>query len=98
MKVLIRPYHLTDKQSFYSYHLKEGQEAFTLHPLEAVKLCEQETERHPFIIERDEKIIGFFILHIGKGTQIFSKNVKAAILRAFSIEASKQKERDWLKK
>ncbi|MFC0559775.1 GNAT family N-acetyltransferase [Halalkalibacter alkalisediminis] len=88
--VRVRPYQLVDKQLFCSYHLGKGQDAFTLHPLEAIKLCEEEPERHPFIIERERKIVGFFVLHIGNGTEVFSKNVRAAILRAFSIDVNEQ--------
>ncbi|UHA71888.1 GNAT family N-acetyltransferase [Paenibacillus sp. 481] len=73
-----------------NYHLPEEQEYFTALPLEAIAACEQESDRHPFLIMCDKAPVGFFVLHGWAGVKNYSDNQNAILLRAYSIESSMQ--------
>ncbi|WP_025727691.1 GNAT family N-acetyltransferase [Heyndrickxia ginsengihumi] len=80
-------YNPTYKDSLVDYHLLENQKAFTKTPIEALKFCEQDQERHPILIFYNEKPVGFFVLHEGEGTKEFSDHHDAILLRAYSINS-----------
>jgi GNAT superfamily N-acetyltransferase len=67
------------------YHLHEEQKRFTAMPLEALKSCHLEEDRHPVAIFSGRQLAGFFVLHGWEGVKAYSDNEDAILLRAYSI-------------
>jgi RimJ/RimL family protein N-acetyltransferase len=88
--ISIHKYQRYFKKKLTNYQLAEGQDAFTLHPLEALELCKEDHERHPFVVTVRNRIVGFFVIHFGEETHNISKNENAVVLRAFSIDIRDQ--------
>lgn len=72
------------------YFLPDEQMNFTSLPLEAIKKCGQDEERHPIVILYDNKPAGFFVLHGWEGVKEYSDNKEAILLRAYSINYTYQ--------
>lgn len=72
------------------YDLHDVQKRFTAMPLEALKKCEMDRERHPVVIFYGDELAGFFVLHGWEGAKEFSDNKDAILLRAYSVNAAFQ--------
>lgn len=72
------------------YHLHDEQKKYTALPLDALKKCEMDVERHPAVILYGNEVAGFFVLHGWEGAKEFSDNKDAILLRAYSINAAYQ--------
>lgn len=70
---------------FENYFLPEEQMNYTSWPLEAIKKCEQEDDRHPIVILYNNEPAGFFVLHGWEGVKEYSDNKEAILLRAYSV-------------
>jgi len=72
------------------YYLHDSQKKYTAMPLEALKMCEMDRERHPVVIFYGNELAGFFVLHGWDGAMEFSDNKDAILLRAYSVNATLQ--------
>ena len=72
------------------YFLLEEQVNFTSLPLDAIKQCEQDDDRHPIVILYNHELAGFFVLHGWEGVKEFSTNKEAILLRAYSVNHAYQ--------
>jgi RimJ/RimL family protein N-acetyltransferase len=72
------------------YHLHEEQKRYTAMPLDALKSCELEADRHPVAILYGSQLAGFFVLHGWEGVRAYSDNKDAILLRAYSVSSSFQ--------
>lgn len=72
---------------FEDYHLPEQQLSFTAYPIDSLRDCARDKERHPVVVLSNGKVAGFFVLH---ATQQYSGNKNALLLRAFSINDKDQ--------
>jgi RimJ/RimL family protein N-acetyltransferase len=72
------------------YQLHDEQKKFTALPLDALKKCERNRERHPVVIFYGNELAGFFVLHGWDGVKEFSDNKDAILLRAYSVNAAFQ--------
>ncbi|WP_050614453.1 GNAT family N-acetyltransferase [Bacillus testis] len=72
------------------YRLAEGQLAYTMHPFEALALCQSEKEKIPFVIKHGSRVAGFFILHAWPGACIYSDNDRSLLFRSYSISSEFQ--------
>jgi len=81
---------LIEEQVDPTYELPMELSRFSAHPVEAIKSCMVDHSRIPVVIENDQTMVGFFILHGWKGVQAYHSNQKAILLRAFSIDAKQQ--------
>jgi len=73
-----------------NYHLQEEQKKYTALPLDALKKCEMDRERHPVVILYGKELAGFFVLHGWDGAKEFSDNKDAILLRAYSVNEAFQ--------
>lgn len=73
-----------------NYNLSKEQQRFTALPVDALQICEYESDRHPIVIFYGNQPAGFFVLHGWEGVKAFSENKKAILLRAYSINAEFQ--------
>lgn len=69
------------------YHLHDEQQKYTAMPLEALKSCELEEDRHPIAIFHGSQLAGFFVLHGWEGVKAYSDNKNGILLRAYSISS-----------
>lgn len=69
------------------YHLHEEQKKYTAMPLEALKSCELDEDRHPIAIFQKSQLTGFFVLHGWEGVKAYSDNKDGILLRAYSISS-----------
>ena len=72
------------------YYLHDNQRKYTALPLDALKKCEMDRERHPVVILYGNEPAGFFVLHGWDGAKEFSDNKNAILLRAYSVNAAFQ--------
>ncbi|MGV3488420.1 MAG: GNAT family N-acetyltransferase [Tuberibacillus sp.] len=79
--------HASYLQEFY---LPEEQTQFSSLPMEAVKRCESEPERHPIVILADGIPVGFFILHHGPALREYTENPNAILIRSLSVDYKHQ--------
>ena len=77
-------------RKFNTYNLPLPQRDFTASPLEAIKICEEDSTRFPIVILYKEEVAGFFVLHGWEGVRVYSNNQDAILIRAFSIDSSFQ--------
>jgi RimJ/RimL family protein N-acetyltransferase len=68
-----------------TFNLSEEQKKFTALPNDALKLCKEDSNRHPVVIVAENTVVGFFVLHFGKNISSFTNNPNAILLRAFSV-------------
>jgi RimJ/RimL family protein N-acetyltransferase len=73
-----------------NYSLLNEQKRYTAFPLEALRKCENEPDRHPVMILYGDHPAGFFVLHGWDGVKEFSDNENAILLRAYSINSTFQ--------
>jgi len=78
------------KAMLENYYLPEEQTIYTSLPIEAIKKCEQDNDRHPIVILYNDIPAGFFVLHGWDGVKEYSINKDAILLRAYSINHSFQ--------
>lgn len=72
------------------YRLSEQNLKYTVHPLEALRKCKEDPSRHPIVILRNGSPVGFFVLHGWEGVREYIDNRDAMLVRAYSIDLSKQ--------
>ena len=69
------------------YETTEQQLQFTMAPIKAVELAAVDVERDAVVLLNDQQdIVTFFVLHRGSGVKPFSTNDYAILLRAFSTD------------
>jgi RimJ/RimL family protein N-acetyltransferase len=68
-----------------TFNLSEEQKKFTALPNDALKLCLEDSNRHPVVIVAENTVVGFFVLHFGKNISSFTNNPNAILLRALSV-------------
>ncbi|WP_042221263.1 GNAT family N-acetyltransferase [Oceanobacillus manasiensis] len=91
-KVSLQFYSAENKALVQSYHLTKQQLDYTAHPIDALKKCDEDTTRYPVLILTGTSPAGFFVLHEKEGVQPYSKNPKAILLRAYSVQSAYQGE------
>ncbi|MFD2629732.1 GNAT family N-acetyltransferase [Oceanobacillus kapialis] len=77
-------FETSNRISLQSYYLSEEQLSYTAHPVEALKKCEEEPNRHPVGVFAGLDLVGFFVL------QPYTNNPNAILLRAYSIQMAYQ--------
>ncbi|WP_230501145.1 GNAT family N-acetyltransferase [Sutcliffiella rhizosphaerae] len=78
-------YHSGFDKSLENYELTEDQVKYTEYPKQALPKCEQDSGRHPVIIELNEEAAGFFVLYQGEELPTYTANENAVLLRAYSV-------------
>jgi RimJ/RimL family protein N-acetyltransferase len=73
------------QEMLINYCLAEEQRKYTALPVDALKKCEEEDDRHPILIMFREAPAGFFVLHGREGARNYSDNPGAILLRSYSI-------------
>jgi GNAT superfamily N-acetyltransferase len=89
-KVTIIRYEKKHLEQLMTYTLADEQRRYTAMPLDALKKCEEENDRHPILIMLHESCAGFFVLHGGEGARNYSDNPSAILLRAYSVASDYQ--------
>jgi len=72
------------------FYLPEDQMPFTALPMEAIKKCENDPERHPIVILADSIPVGFFILHHGENIRQYYDHPNAILIRSLSVDYQHQ--------
>lgn len=78
------------RKQLLEFNLPEEQHQFTGLPNEVLDLSIEEINRFPIVILKGDDVVGFFVLHHGEKIAPFSTNLKALLLRAFSINFNHQ--------
>ncbi len=79
--------HYSRLQSFY---LPPFQKSFTALPLEILEISLKDEDRFPIVIEMNQHIVGFFVLHKGHEIREYTSNPNGMLLRALSINYCEQ--------
>ncbi|MCA0987639.1 GNAT family N-acetyltransferase [Guptibacillus algicola] len=77
-------------EALRGFTLSDTQLKYTSLPMPAFELSMKDPERHPVVVLSEEKVVGFFVLHSGKGAEEYTSNKNAMLLRAFSIDQKEQ--------
>lgn len=88
MTIHLKFYRPTFRPQLEQYYLKAEHHYFTAHPIDAVK--EHDQDRYPIVILSNQTVVGFFILHGWNGVKKYSRNRRAILLRAYSIDSRHQ--------
>ncbi|KAA0548048.1 GNAT family N-acetyltransferase [Bacillus sp. BGMRC 2118] len=89
-QVTLEFYNDDYKEHLQHYELSEEHSYYTAFPLDAIKMCENDEERFPIIIDLNGLPVGFFVLHGYNGVKEYSDNEKALLLRAYSVQTTYQ--------
>ncbi|GGH87237.1 RimJ/RimL family protein N-acetyltransferase [Pullulanibacillus pueri] len=89
VNVSLEGYQPKYREVLESFVLSEEQTQFTALPIE--KLQESMDEAQKVVILADQRPVGFFVLQEGEEVLNYTKNAKALLLRAFSINFSEQR-------
>lgn len=74
-----------------NYQLPDNQVIFSGLPKAAIQSAANDPDKHPvFLIDKDNKLAVFFILHKKQGVKPYSKNEQAILLRSFSTNYAYQ--------
>ncbi|WP_409299849.1 GNAT family N-acetyltransferase [Peribacillus sp. SCS-155] len=84
---LFNPKYLSGLNRF---ELPPEQEQFTGLPKKMLRLAENDWNRHPVIIVKDDAPVGFFLLNTGTRVLNYTENINALLLTAFSINYKEQ--------
>lgn len=72
------------------YVLTEAHEYFSAQPLDALKSCENNDERHLVLIIQRRQVAGVFILQSGDIVQKYVSNPDALVMFNYSIDSTRQ--------
>ncbi|WP_316572409.1 GNAT family N-acetyltransferase [Neobacillus sp. YIM B06451] len=78
------------KNAIEYYELTEEQLRYTGHPIECIKLSNEDSERYSILAMEEDKLVTFFVLHKNEGVKPYSNNNNSILLRAFSTDARYQ--------
>jgi RimJ/RimL family protein N-acetyltransferase len=76
--------------SLSKFTLPSSQEQFTALPNVMLEKAKTDRSRHPIVILGEEEPVGFFVLRSGDEVLEFTKNPRALLLIALSINSSEQ--------
>lgn len=78
------------KEVVDTYELTEEYLYYTGHPIDCIKLTQQDSSRFSILAMNEEQLVTFFDLHKDEGVKPYSTNEKAILLRAFSTDSRYQ--------
>ncbi|MCK1995097.1 GNAT family N-acetyltransferase [Peribacillus muralis] len=84
--ITLTPY-VHEHQHFLSqFFLPDTQTPFSALPEESLKYCQEDRDRHPFVIVAGGIPVGFFVLHVGDNISPYTTDKKAILLRGLLID------------
>ncbi|MGX7418525.1 GNAT family N-acetyltransferase [Carnobacterium gallinarum] len=83
-QLFLREAVVADGSLLEQYVLEDTQ--FTSLPMDAMTNSLYEIEKHPILILEKESLVGFFILQVGIGVNVYTEDQNAVLLRAYSID------------
>lgn len=87
----MRQYRNEDYLRLAQFKLPDEQKRFTALPEEAMKECIADPNRYPIVIESNDDLVGFFVLHKGDEIRDFTLNDHGMLIRALSIHYPHQR-------